>query len=96
MEVPKNLGKVLDEGDGMGKTIVWSPILLTAMSDTEFNGRAIPIAGQIDVRSFRRCVRRGSARLEKAGRSPTDTAGAITFKKVLRKLTRACQAFAFD
>jgi hypothetical protein len=45
---PKNIVKALDEGDGFWEDERWSPIQLTVMSGTEFNGREIPVAWQIE------------------------------------------------
>ena len=45
---PKNIAKALQDGDGSWEDERWSPILLTAMSGTEFNGREIPVAWQIE------------------------------------------------
>lgn len=41
---PKNIGKALEEGDGSWEDERWSPIMLTAMSGTEYDGREIPVA----------------------------------------------------
>ena len=46
-KVPKNLDKALEDADGMWEDERWSPILITAMSGTELNGREIPVAWQI-------------------------------------------------
>jgi hypothetical protein len=45
---PKNIAKALEDGDGSWEDERWSPILLTAMSGTEFNGREIPVVWQIE------------------------------------------------
>lgn len=45
---PKNMSKALEDGDGVWEDERWSPILLTAMSGTELNGREIPVAWQIE------------------------------------------------
>ncbi|MDB5344090.1 MAG: hypothetical protein JWP89_2467 [Schlesneria sp.] len=44
----KNIAILLEEGDGSWEDERWSPILLTVMSGTELDGRAIPIAWQIE------------------------------------------------
>lgn len=44
---PKHFSKALEDGDGVWEDERWSPILLTAMSGTELDGREIPIAWQI-------------------------------------------------
>jgi hypothetical protein len=45
---PKNMERALEEGDGMWEDESWLPIRLTTMSDTEYEGREIPIAWQIE------------------------------------------------
>ena len=45
---PKDIAKALEDGDGSWEDERWSPILLTAMSGTEFEGRDIPIAWQLE------------------------------------------------
>lgn len=47
-KTPKDIAKALADGDGFWEDERWSPILLTAMSGTEYKGRAIPIAWQIE------------------------------------------------
>jgi hypothetical protein len=45
---PKNITKALEDGDGFWEDERWSPILLTAMSGTVFEGREIPVSWQIE------------------------------------------------
>ena len=45
---PQDIEAALEEGDGLWEDERWSPILLTAMSGTEYNGREIPVAWQIE------------------------------------------------
>lgn len=45
---PKDIAKALADGDGSWEDERWSPILVTAMSGTEYKGRAIPVAWQIE------------------------------------------------
>jgi hypothetical protein len=45
---PKDIAKAIETGDGIWEDDRWSPIILTAMSGTELNGREIPIAWQIE------------------------------------------------
>ncbi len=47
-KAPKNIAKALEEGDGSWEDERWSPILLTVMSGTELDGRAIPVAWQME------------------------------------------------
>jgi hypothetical protein len=49
---PKNITKALEDGDGSWEDERWSPILLTAMSGTELDGREILVAWQIDCRAL--------------------------------------------
>jgi len=51
-KVPPNITKALDDGDGIWEDDRWSPILLTAMSGTELDGREIPVAWQIEFDPF--------------------------------------------
>ena len=45
---PNNVGKALADGEGSWEDARWSPILVTAKSGTEYEGRAIPVAWQIE------------------------------------------------
>ena len=45
---PKDITIALEKGDGTWEDERWSPVLLTAMSGTELNGRVIPVAWQIE------------------------------------------------
>ena len=45
---PNNIAKGIEDNDGLWEDQRWSPILVTAMSGTEFNGRDIPVAWQIE------------------------------------------------
>jgi hypothetical protein len=45
---PKDIAKALEDGDGSWEDERWSPIMLTAMSGTEYEGREIPVAWQIE------------------------------------------------
>jgi hypothetical protein len=45
---PKDIAEAIEGGDGLWEDERWSPILLTAMSGTEYDGRDIPIAWQIE------------------------------------------------
>jgi hypothetical protein len=47
-KTPSNIAKAIEDADGIWETETWSPIMLTAMSDTELDGREIPIAWQIE------------------------------------------------
>lgn len=45
---PENIVKALEDGDGFWEDDRWLPIMLTAMSGTEFEGREIPVSWQIE------------------------------------------------
>jgi hypothetical protein len=47
-QIPKDIVKAIEDADGIWEHDNWSPIMLTAMSDTELDGREIPIAWQIE------------------------------------------------
>jgi len=67
---PKNVAKALDEGDGFWEDERWSPIQLTAMSGTEFNGRKIPVAWQIEFDPSEDDLAAANANLEEMGIEP--------------------------
>src|SRR5688572_26582074 len=69
-KVPKNIAKTLEDGDGMWEDERWSPILLTAMSGTELNGREIPLAWQIEFDPSDDEFEAANARLEDSGIAP--------------------------
>lgn len=47
-KVPKNIQSKIARNEGYWEDDRWAPIQLTAMTDTEFEGREIPIAWQIE------------------------------------------------
>jgi len=64
---PKNIAKALEEDDGFWEDERWSPILLTAMSRTEYNGREIPIAWQIEFVPAEGDFEEANSKLEEMG-----------------------------
>jgi hypothetical protein len=46
--VPKNLKKLVEEEGGIWEDDRWEPILLSVMTDTNYGGRDIPLAWQIE------------------------------------------------
>ena len=66
-KLPKNLGKAIEDGDGYWEDDRWSPILLTAMTGTEFNGREIPIAWQIEFDPSEDDFEAANAEIEQMG-----------------------------
>lgn len=69
-KLPKNLGKAIEDGDGYWEDDRWSPILLTAMTGTEFNGREIPIAWQIEFDPSEDDFEAANAEIEQMGIEP--------------------------
>lgn len=67
---PRNIAKALADGDGVWEDERWSPILVTAMSGTEYNGRSIPVAWQIEFDPSDDDLEAASARLQKRGIEP--------------------------
>jgi len=61
---PKNIAKALEDGDGSWEDERWSPIQLTAMSGTEYEGREIPVAWQIEFEPFGDVFEKANANLE--------------------------------
>ncbi|HEY1341313.1 MAG TPA: Imm51 family immunity protein [Bryobacteraceae bacterium] len=84
-KVPKNLDKALEAGDGMWEDDRWSPILLTAMSGTELNGREIPVAWQIEFGPFDDDFEAANAELEESGIEPDGYGWGEHVRKVVRK-----------
>ena len=69
-KLPKNIAKSLEEGDGLWEDDRWSPILLTAMSGTELDGREIQVAWQIEFDPTEEECESASERLEEIGIEP--------------------------
>jgi hypothetical protein len=69
-KMPKNIAKALEDGNGIWEDERWSPILLTAKSGTEFNGREIPIAWQIEFDPTDADCQQANAKLEVMGIEP--------------------------
>ena len=82
---PRNLAKALEDGDGFWEDERWSPFLLTAMSGTEFNGREIPIAWQIEFDPSEEDFEEANARLEEMGIEPDGYGWGEYIQKNIRK-----------
>ena len=82
---PKNLAKALEDGDGFWEDERWSPILLTAMSGTEFNGREIPIAWQIEFDPSEEVSEAANTKLEQMGIEPDGYGWGEYIGKAIRK-----------
>jgi hypothetical protein len=67
---PKDIAQALDEGDGSWEDERWSPILVTAMAGTEFEGREIPVAWQIEFDPFDDDLEEASVRLAEQDLDP--------------------------
>jgi hypothetical protein len=86
---PKNIAKALEDGDGFWEDERWSPMRLTAMSGTEFNGRAIPIAWQIEFDPSDDDFEAANAKLEEMGTEPDGYGWGEYIQKTIRKANRA-------
>ncbi len=86
---PKNMAKVLAEGDGFWEDERWSPILLTAMSGTELDGREIPISWQIEFDPSQDEWKAANARLEELGIEPDGYGWGQYIQKTIRKANTA-------
>jgi len=91
-KVPKNLVAVLEENDGVWEDERWAPILVTAMSATEFHGREIPIAWEIEFDPANEEFEEANAKLEKREIEPDGYGWGehvlAAIKKVDRKLAQ--------
>jgi hypothetical protein len=88
-KAPTNLAKALEDGDGFWEDERWSPILLTATSGTEFNGRAIPIAWQIEFDPSEDDLEAANAKLEEIGIEPEGYGWGEYIRKSIRKIDPA-------
>jgi hypothetical protein len=82
---PKNFAKALDEGDGFWEDDGWSPILLTAMSGTEYAGREIPVAWQIEFDPSEDEFEAANAKLGDMHLEPDGYGWGEYIKKVVQK-----------
>jgi hypothetical protein len=82
---PKNIAKALEDGDGVWEDERWSPIMLTAMSGTEFEGREIPIAWQIEFDPSEDDFEAANANLEEMEIEPDGYGWGEYIQKAIRK-----------
>ena len=82
---PKNIAKALEDDDGSWEDERWSPILLTAMSGTEFNGREIPVAWQIEFDPSEDEFEAANAKLEEMEIEPDGYGWGDYFQKAIGK-----------
>lgn len=88
-KLPKNLGKALEDGDGFWEDDRWSPILLTAMTGTEFSGREIPLAWQIEFDPSEDDFEAANAKLEQMGIEPDGYGWGEYIERTIRKSNSA-------
>ncbi|MGE3804518.1 MAG: hypothetical protein AB7K24_07585 [Gemmataceae bacterium] len=86
---PKNLAKAFDEGDGIWEDERWSPIMLSAMSGTELDGREITVAWQIEFNPYDNEFDAANARLEAMGIEPDGYSWGQYIQKTIRKFNPA-------
>ncbi len=84
-KVPKNIAKVLEDNEGIWEDKRWSPLLLTAMSGTELNGREIPVAWQIEFDPFDVQFETANATLEEKDIEPDGYGWGEHVRKAIRK-----------
>ena len=81
---PKNITKALADGDGFWEDERWSPILVTAMSGTELNGREIPVAWQIEFDPSVDELATANSQLEESGVEPDGYGWGDYIEKAIR------------
>jgi hypothetical protein len=86
---PKNIAKALEDGDGSWEDERWSPILLTAMSGTEYNGREIPVAWQIEFDPSEGEFEAANAKLEDMDLEPDGYGWGEYIQRTIRKANPA-------
>lgn len=86
---PKNMAKALEDGDGSWEDERWSPITLTAMSGTEYEGREIPIAWQIEFDPSQDEFEAGNAKLEEMDIEPDGYGWGEYIQKTIQKANPA-------
>ena len=67
---PEDMAQALVGGEGIWEDERWSPILLTAMSGSAHQGRAIPIVWQIEFDPTEEACERANASLAEMGVEP--------------------------
>lgn len=82
---PRNIAKALEDGDGFWEDERWSPIMLTAMSGTEYDGREIPVAWQIEFDPSEDEFETANARLEDMDLELDGYGWGAYIQKVIRK-----------
>jgi hypothetical protein len=88
-KLPKDLAKALEKGDGFWEDERWSPLLLTAMSGTELNGREIPVAWQMEFDPWEEDFEEANAKLEEMGIEPDGYGWGEYIRQTIRKANPA-------
>ncbi len=86
---PENIAKALAEGDGFWEDEQWSPILVTAMSGTEFDGREIAVAWQIEFDPSDDEFSTANAAIEEMGIEPDGYSWGDHIQNSIRKTNGA-------
>jgi hypothetical protein len=86
---PKDIAKALEDGDGFWEDDRWSPIQLTAMSGTEYQGRDIPVAWQIEFDPFEEDFEAANASLEEMDIEPNGYGWGDYIQKGIQKVNPA-------
>jgi hypothetical protein len=69
--IPQNLQELLDSDEGgIWEDDRWSPILLTAMKDTLYGGREIPLAWQIEFQPHDDVFEAANSKIQNLGVEP--------------------------
>lgn len=82
---PKDIAEALEEGDGFWEDESWAPIRVTAMSGTEFEGRDIPVAWQMEFDPSDEEFEASNARLEDLDIEPDGYGWGNAIAKSIRK-----------
>lgn len=82
---PKNIAKALEDGDGFGEDERWSPIMLTALSGTEYEGREILVAWQIEFDPSENEFEAANAKLEEIDLEPDGYGWGEYIQRAMRK-----------
>ncbi len=82
---PKNIAKALVDGDGSWEDERWAPILVTAMSGTAYQGRAIPVAWQIEFGPSDAEFEAANAKFEERDIEPDGYGWGEYIRKAIRK-----------
>jgi hypothetical protein len=86
---PKNIAKALEDGDAFWEDERWSPIQLTVMSGTQFEGREIPVAWQIEFHPSEDEFEGANAKLEEMEIEPDGCGWGEYIQKTIRKANPA-------